>query len=103
MVVKGKLVDEETRCVHYHSELDIIAIKFKCCDTYYPCFSCHEEDVDHEAVSWSKKEFDEKAVLCGICKYEMSIREYMECNSSCPKCKAEFNPRCANHYHLYFE
>ena len=37
--VAGDVIDSETRCTHYHSELDIIAIKFYCCDTYFPCFS----------------------------------------------------------------
>jgi hypothetical protein len=34
--VFGKTVDEHTRCVHYATELDIIAIRFACCDRYYP-------------------------------------------------------------------
>ena len=42
-LIKGKPVDKQTRCEHYQSELDIIAIKFKCCNDYYPCFSCHAE------------------------------------------------------------
>ncbi len=32
IIVKGKLVDDQTRCVHYRSTLDVIAIKFKCCN-----------------------------------------------------------------------
>ena len=55
ITIKGKLVDDQTRCVHYQSELDIIAIKFKCCDTYYPCYSCHQEDADHLAQIWRKR------------------------------------------------
>ena len=30
-IVYGSIVDHETRCIHYHTQLDIIAIKFKCC------------------------------------------------------------------------
>ena len=33
--VKGNGVDKETRCLHYHSEVDRIAIKFYCCNSYY--------------------------------------------------------------------
>jgi len=99
----GKPVDAQTRCVHWHSALDIIAIKFKCCDQYYPCYSCHEETTDHEAVVWPKTEFGEKAILCGVCGHELTISEYMTCNNTCPKCAAQFNPGCSNHYHLYFE
>ncbi|GIQ68268.1 hypothetical protein XYCOK13_10920 [Xylanibacillus composti] len=31
-------IDEQTRCRHYHSELDRIAIRFKCCDQFYGCY-----------------------------------------------------------------
>lgn len=101
--VKGIEVDPQTRCRHYHSDKDIIAIKFKCCDTYYPCHLCHQETADHPPEIWGKQQREEKAVLCGCCGYEMSIREYMECDSCCPECTADFNPGCALHYELYFE
>jgi len=101
--VFGKSVDDQTRCVHWHSQLDIIAIKFKCCDKYYPCFSCHEEEADHAHEVWPKGEFDEKAILCGACGHELGIREYMDSDNTCPNCQASFNPGCSNHYHLYFE
>lgn len=103
IVVKGKTVDEQTRCTHYHSPLDVIAIKFKCCETYYPCFYCHEETAGHKAEVWSKNEFDTKAILCGACWREMTINEYQHSNYQCPHCSTGFNPRCSNHNHLYFE
>ncbi|MDN3594134.1 CHY zinc finger protein [Zunongwangia endophytica] len=103
ITVYGQSIDNQTRCVHWHSSLDVIAIKFKCCDKYYPCFSCHEEATNHEHEVWPKDEFFEKAILCGVCGYELSIIEYMESGNSCPICKASFNPGCSNHYHLYFE
>lgn len=101
--VYGKPVDNQTRCVHWHSKLDIIAIKFKCCEKYYPCFSCHEETADHDPKVWPKAEFDTKGILCGVCGTELTIKEYMGSNNTCPKCKADFNPGCSKHYHLYFE
>ncbi|WP_235062790.1 CHY zinc finger protein [Indibacter alkaliphilus] len=101
--VFGKSVDHQTRCVHWHSALDVIAIKFKCCDKYYPCFSCHEEEADHEHQVWPKSEFNQKAILCGVCGHELSIQEYMDADNTCPKCEASFNPGCSNHYHLYFD
>lgn len=101
--VFGKSVDKQTRCVHWHSQLDIIAIKFKCCDKYYPCFSCHEEEADHQHEVWPQSEFDEKAILCGACGKELSIKDYMASDNTCPHCAASFNPGCSNHYHLYFE
>jgi uncharacterized CHY-type Zn-finger protein len=102
-IIKGKTVDTETRCTHYHSDLDIIAIKFRCCETYYPCFSCHEEEANHAPQVWAKNEFDNLAILCGVCKHEMTINKYMKSDSVCPNCEAGFNPKCRNHYHLYFE
>ena len=101
--VKGKLVDDETRCEHYHSPLDIIAIKFKCCGDYYPCFKCHEESTDHQAHVWTKEEWNTKAILCGVCKEELTIDTYVRSNNLCPNCHSPFNPGCSNHYHLYFE
>lgn len=103
MDIKGKTVDQETRCVHYHSSLDIIAIKFKCCNTYYPCFFCHEEEAGHRPQVWSKSEIYTKAILCGVCKHEMTVEEYKACKYECPSCKEPFNPGCKNHDHLYFE
>jgi uncharacterized CHY-type Zn-finger protein len=102
-MVKGKLVDDQARCVHYHSPVDIIAIKFKCCNEYYPCYECHSETAGHEAEVWTKKNWDEKAILCGVCKTELTIREYLESSNTCPKCRSSFNPGCSRHYHLYFE
>jgi uncharacterized CHY-type Zn-finger protein len=101
--VKGKLVDDETRCIHYSSALDIIAIQFKCCNEYYPCYECHEAVAGHKAAVWSKEEWNTKAILCGHCKLEMSIADYMNANNECPNCKEPFNPKCSNHYHLYFD
>lgn len=101
--VFGKPVDNQTRCVHWHSELDIIAIKFKCCDKYYPCFSCHEEVADHDHQIWLIAELNQKAILCGVCGKELSIKDYMSSNNTCPHCSSGFNPGCSKHYHLYFE
>jgi uncharacterized CHY-type Zn-finger protein len=103
IIVKGKLVDDNTRCVHYHSPLDIIAIKFKCCDQYYPCYYCHLDGADHLPAIWKKPEFNSRAILCGICYTEMTIAAYKACNYQCPFCNAPFNPKCAGHDHLYFE
>lgn len=101
--VKGKLIDDQTRCEHYHSPLDIIAINFKCCGDYYPCYQCHKETVDHLATAWPKEEWDTKAILCGVCKNELTINEYMKSNNECPHCHSLFNPNCSRHYHLYFK
>lgn len=101
--IKGKVIDQETRCTHFHSFNDVIAIRFKCCNQYYPCYQCHEEEADHEAEVWTTVDFDKKAVLCGVCRIELTILQYLNCQNTCPHCKASFNPNCATHHHLYFE
>ena len=101
--VYGIDVDPQTRCAHWHSELDIIAIKFKCCERYYPCYECHAEIAKHQPEVWSKNEFDEQAVSCGACGHQLTVNEYLACKSVCPRCDSRFTPGCANHYHLYFE
>lgn len=100
----GLDVDEQTRCRHWHSPVDVIAIKFACCEQYYACYDCHSELAGHPPQRWPKSSFaHEKVILCGVCKYEMTIKEYQESDSTCPKCAATFNPRCALHWPLYFE
>jgi uncharacterized CHY-type Zn-finger protein len=101
--VQGVDADHQTRCSHYHGPTDIIAIKMKCCGVYYACKDCHEALANHGIETWPEAEWREKAILCGACGAELTILQYMESGSSCPECAAEFNPRCRNHYHFYFD
>jgi len=102
-IVKGVSLDPQTRCAHWHSPLDIIAIKMRCCGTYYACRECHDELAGHEAKVWPATEWAEPAVLCGECGVELRVEQYMACDNQCPACEARFNPGCRTHYHLYFE
>jgi uncharacterized CHY-type Zn-finger protein len=102
-LVKGIDLDPQTRCVHYRSDLDIIAIKMKCCGVYYACKECHDVLADHAIEVWPGGEWDEVAVLCGACGAQLSIKEYLGSFDRCPQCKSPFNPGCRNHYHFYFE
>ena len=101
--VAGVDVDAQTRCRHYHSEADIVAIRFPCCDTYYPCHLCHAEVASHPPAVWKRERFGERAVLCGACGAELAIAEYLRSHAACPVCGARFNPGCAAHRHLYFD
>jgi uncharacterized CHY-type Zn-finger protein len=103
VVVHGVDVDRETRCAHWHSPLDIITIKFKCCGEWYACSECHTGLTGHDPARWQGDEFEERAILCGHCRSRLSIREYLNSHSTCPRCTASFNPACAKHYDLYFE
>ncbi len=102
VIVRGVDVDAETRCAHWNSPLDIIAIRFKCCGEWYACYECHLVIVDHDPAVWVREEFAQPAILCGACKEQLTVSEYLECDSRCPRCRAEFNPGCAKHYDLYF-
>lgn len=102
-MVHGKLVEDNYRCEHYNSVLDIVAIKHKCCDTYYACIFCHNEAENHTTEVWSLAEQNTKAICCGNCKTEMTIEAYLQCQSICPNCSSAFNPKCYNHYPYYFE
>jgi uncharacterized CHY-type Zn-finger protein len=100
---RGICLDPQTRCSHWNSQLDIVAIKFKCCGEWYACYECHQALAGHEPVRWSATEFHEHAILCGACNSELTVDEYLALGSRCLACGAAFNPDCANHYDLYFE
>jgi uncharacterized CHY-type Zn-finger protein len=101
--VAGIDLDSETRCVHWHSSHDIVAIKMKCCGIYYACKDCHAALADHPIEVWPRSEWNAKAVLCGACNAELSIRDYLSCENRCPSCSADFNPGCRQHHRFYFE
>jgi uncharacterized CHY-type Zn-finger protein len=101
--VIGVDLDAETRCAHYHSPLDIVAIKMRCCGEYYACKDCHDALAGHAIKVWPRAEWAEPAILCGACGLEMSIAIYLGADNRCPSCGAPFNPGCRHHYHFYFE
>jgi uncharacterized CHY-type Zn-finger protein len=101
--VRGVKLDPQTRCEHYHGPTDIIAIKMKCCGVYYACKDCHNTLADHQIELWPEREWGQPGILCGACGVELTIHQYMQSENHCPRCRAQFNPGCRNHYHLYFE
>ncbi|KAH7233410.1 zinc finger CHY domain-containing protein [Fusarium tricinctum] len=102
-IVHGVNTSPKLQCSHWSSDLDIIAIRHKCCMQYYACISCHNELAGHEPEVWQKSEHHELAVLCGNCGRGMTIAEYLGSHNRCPGCAAGFNPGCSKHYDLYFE
>jgi uncharacterized CHY-type Zn-finger protein len=101
--VRGLELDPETRCAHYGSESDVVAIRFHCCPAYYACYRCHRTLADHDARTWPRSAFDEPAVLCGACGARLAVEQYVGADDACPECDAPFNPGCADHYHRYFD
>ena len=101
-VVLGVDLDAETRCAHWHSPLDIVAIRMRCCGQWYACKDCHEALADHPIQVWPRSAWDEPAVLCGACGEQLSVRAYLGCADGCPDCGAAFNPGCRLHRRFYF-
>src|ERR1700678_1953699 len=99
--VRGIRVDTQTRCAHYNSAVDVVAIRMKCCDVYFACKDCHDELVDHRLEPWPPGDRDQYAVLCGVCGSELTIAQYLESSAHCPICNASFTPRCREHYDYY--
>ncbi|CUS24882.1 LAQU0S21e00584g1_1 [Lachancea quebecensis] len=106
---KGQLVDDQTRCIHWNSPLDVVCFKFECCEAFYACYSCHESQESHAIKRYNLTlEPAEKVVLCGVCKETMTFEEYRNgktCGDElgCPYCGAQFNPGCKLHYSIYFD
>ncbi|ELZ29589.1 zinc finger CHY domain protein [Halosimplex carlsbadense 2-9-1] len=100
--LRGVDVDAETRCGHYDDPVDVVAIRFPCCGSYYPCFRCHDALTDHGAERIPREAFDDPAVFCGACGATLSVREYLTCDDACPACDAAFNPGCRRHREQYF-
>ncbi|WP_128835886.1 CHY zinc finger protein [Streptococcus sp. DD11] len=101
--VYGDLIDKETRCIHYHSALDIIALKCFACRRYYPCFACHDTCERHTYVPYPMSRSADKVVLCGGCRSELTIAQYLNSAAACPVCSRSFNPGCKAHAAIYFQ
>lgn len=114
--VRGVAVDGQTRCAHYASPRDVVAMRFACCDAYWPCHRCHAELAGHPAVPVPATDFARPHVLCGVCRAELSVHAYRAAmaaspdgdggaspaSPACPSCGAGFNPGCSAHALLYF-
>lgn len=100
--VYGHLLDGETRCIHYHSELDIVALKCFACKRYYACYQCHNADEEHVYLAYPISLSKDVVVLCGHCQSELTISQY-QLSSACPLCNHNFNPGCKAHAAIYFQ
>lgn len=101
-MLRGIDIDAHTRCRHYRSARDVVAIALPCCEGYFACIECHEALTEHEAARWPRSAFEERAVLCGVCRTKLTIAEYLGGDHHCPRCGAAFNPGCQQHWDRYF-
>nr|WP_197696932.1 CHY zinc finger protein [Streptococcus merionis] len=99
MMFYGLGVDQESRCQHYHSRVDIAALKCKACQKYYACYECHDAMESHLFVATDSSEV--YPVLCGNCKTYLSRTDYE--TYFCPNCTHAFNPKCILHKNIYFK
>eukprot|EP00037_Helgoeca_nana_P021277 m.214511 g.214511 ORF g.214511 m.214511 type:complete len:369 (-) comp25582_c0_seq4:53-1159(-) len=110
-VVHGIGVEEHGhgRCVHWHSELDVLALLAPCCHKFYACAECHVEVASssdgHALLPWPESTpITTNALMCGVCQHRLSIAEYVNAaESACPACHAHMNPGCKKHWHVYFD
>ncbi|OFI49317.1 hypothetical protein BG261_01675 [Floricoccus tropicus] len=97
--VYGFLVDNQGRCQHYHTDLDIIANRCQICNKLYSCFKCHDENELHSFEGFDFNS-NKLSVMCCVCGQEFSYKIYSEL-TNCPSCKSAFNPRCKLHKNIY--
>src|ERR1700723_2096011 len=90
--VRGVNLDAQTRCEHYRGSTDIIAIKMKCCGEYYACKDCHQSLARHPIEVGPKSECAQTPSPRAPAPTELTINQYMHCDSRCPNCRAPFNP-----------
>ena len=100
--INGLLVDDQSRCQHYHSTLDIVALKCSGCLKYYACYQCHDSLEEHSFRAYPCQLKQDKVLICGVCRHEMTIEEYQQA-LVCSHCHSAFNPACSKHYDIYFE
>eukprot|EP00656_Telonema_subtile_P040784 TRINITY_DN45863_c0_g1_i1.p1 TRINITY_DN45863_c0_g1~~TRINITY_DN45863_c0_g1_i1.p1 ORF type:complete len:141 (+),score=12.65 TRINITY_DN45863_c0_g1_i1:58-480(+) len=104
--VHGMLEDyTHSRCFHWHSELDVLALLAPCCSKFYSCADCHNAIEAHQLEPWpASTSPGTTALLCGVCGHGFSLTQYLSpgFDSRCPSCEASFNPRCRKHWPLYF-
>jgi len=73
---QGLLVDDESRCVHYHSEKDIVSPQCYECKKHYACYQCHNAMEKHVFSPYPLALSEDQPILCGICKRTMTFQKY---------------------------
>lgn len=91
-------LDSSSRCYHYHTKLDIVALKCAVCQKYYACYKCHDALEEHCFAATKSDEMF--LVLCGSCRQMLTLKEYK--TGFCPYCRMLFNPNCQRHDSIYF-
>lgn len=98
--VYGIGLDAEGRCEHYHTELDVVALRCGKCRKYYACYKCHDQLEDHAFVPADAGQDADTPVLCCSCNSKLTYIQYQQ--GKCAFCGHDFNPKCALHHDIYF-
>lgn len=99
MKIFGVGLYEDGRCVHWHGDTDIAALRCGRCHRYYACYMCHDELEDHGFKPADSG--DIKPVLCGNCMNQLTREQYEQ--GFCHYCGHMFNPGCRLHHDIYFD
>lgn len=103
-VVLGIGVDGESRCAHWRSSVDVVAMRFKCCGAFYGCAGCHVAVAGHAPERWDvRRDRDEIVAMCGVCGTQYPLKGYLANGDACSTCGADWNPGCRKHRELYFK
>lgn len=86
----GNILDTAGRCVHWHSDRDVIANRCATCGKFYACYECHQAYESHPFGRYAAQT-QQKIVLCGVCGLQMTYAHY-EAIDQCESCGALFNP-----------
>ena len=82
ILVRGKGLSEhsETRCSHWHSPRDVLALAAPCCGgDFFACAQCHDEVTGHVLQPWpSDTPLATHALLCG--KEDVKVIPYFFMN-----------------------
>ncbi|UUE18379.1 hypothetical protein LQZ13_02845 [Leuconostoc mesenteroides] len=100
-MIKGINLDQQVRCKHWHTDVDVVANRCAKCRKYYACYLCHDALNTHPFVPVSL-DTEETAVCCGVCLHQMTPAQYLHAHYQCPKCHHLFNAQCALHKNTYF-
>ncbi|MGO3522530.1 MAG: CHY zinc finger protein [Leuconostoc mesenteroides] len=75
-MIKGINLDQQGRCKHWHTDVDVVANRCAKCRKYYACYLCHDALNTHPFVPVSL-DTEETAVCCGVCLHQMTPAQYL--------------------------
>ncbi|WEV45785.1 CHY zinc finger protein [Streptococcaceae bacterium ESL0687] len=97
--VYGLKLQANGGCIHYNSDLDIIANRCNECKKLYACYLCHDSLENHKFKGFPYED-QTLSVMCCLCGQTYSYKEYSKL-VKCQSCQSAFNPKCSLHKDIY--